>query len=72
MVSVLVHVRIAWRVGGEMLRRFERVRNCSHVMGTLREPTVPNAHWLVCQTVRLTFVRMFRMDYRLDLSKRTE
>jgi len=45
----------------------ERVRNCFLYYGPLRDPTVPNAHWLFRKARRLQFFTMFRMD----LSKTT-
>jgi hypothetical protein len=41
--------------GGYNFVMSERVRNCSHVNGTLREPTMPTAHWLLFKVMRFHF-----------------
>jgi len=67
----LVHVRFAWRVGGNFVTS-ERVRNCSHVNGTLREPTMPTAHWLLYRAMRFQFLWVFGLSYTFDMRNRTE
>jgi hypothetical protein len=51
---------------------YERVRNCSHVMGHYVSQQCQTAHSLLCKAVRLKFSRIFGMSYKLDLSKKIE
>ena len=57
---VPVHVRFALkgRGGGHcVIWRCQKLLTCC---GTLREPTMPTAQCLICEAMRLKFVRMFR------------
>jgi len=60
-----------WGAGGD-IASLERVRNCSHVMGRYVSQQCQMRTGCCAKTVRSKFFRIFRMSYRLDLSKRTE
>ena len=57
--------------GGDFVTS-ERVSNCSHINGTIREPTMPTAHWLLYKAMCFHFPTVFTMRYTFDLRNRTE
>jgi len=67
----MLGLRGGWGRGGGLCD----VWTCQKLLscyGTLREPTMPTAHWLLYNAMRFQFPRVFRMSYTFDLRNRTE